>query len=50
MAKYILFDIDDTLFPSTEFSALARKNALTAMIRLGIDKDHETLSSALKSI
>lgn len=50
MAKYILFDIDDTLFPSTEFSALARKNALTAMIRLGIGKDHETLSSTLDSI
>jgi len=46
----ILFDIDDTLFPSTEFSALARKNALTAMIRTGIDLDYETLRTELQSV
>ena len=34
--KAILFDIDDTLFPSSEFSLLARKNAVSAMIRAGL--------------
>jgi len=47
---YILFDIDDTLFPSTEFSALARKNALNAMIGMGLDSDYETLNSKLTAI
>jgi putative hydrolase of the HAD superfamily len=50
MPKDILFDIDDTLFPSTEFSALARRNALTAMMRLGLDKDYETLVKELESV
>jgi putative hydrolase of the HAD superfamily len=48
--KNILLDIDDTLFPSTEFSSLARKNALNAMISLGIDSDYTTLHSKLGSI
>ena len=50
MVKYILFDIDDTLFPSTEFASLARKNALNAMIGMGLDADYETLDTKLKTI
>lgn len=50
MVKNILFDIDDTLFPSTEFSSLARKNAVNAMISMGMQGDFETLNSKLKSI
>jgi putative hydrolase of the HAD superfamily len=50
MVKYILFDIDDTLFPSTEFASLARKNALNAMISMGLECDYETLDSKLKTI
>ena len=50
MVRYILFDIDDTLFPSTEFSALARRNALNAMISMGLPGDYETLDSKLKTI
>jgi len=50
MVKYLLFDIDDTLFPSTEFSALARKNALNAMISMGLECDYDTLSSKLAAI
>lgn len=46
----ILFDIDDTLFPSSDFSALARKNALTAMIRLGLHEDYESLKRELDAI
>ncbi|VVB57304.1 Glyceraldehyde 3-phosphate phosphatase [uncultured archaeon] len=34
--RAILFDIDDTLFPSSEFSKLARRNAIRAMIQAGL--------------
>jgi len=50
MVKSILFDIDDTLFPSTEFSSLARKNAITAMISMGLKYDFKTLDSKLTAI
>jgi len=46
----ILFDIDDTLFPSSEFSALARKNALNAMIGMGLDHDYNDLNERLDAI
>jgi len=39
--KAIFFDIDDTLFPSTEFAALARRNAVRAMIEAGMKADSE---------
>jgi putative hydrolase of the HAD superfamily len=48
--KYILFDIDDTLFPSTEFSALARKNAINAMIGMGLKADYARASACLERI
>lgn len=35
--RAILFDIDDTLFPSSEFSHLARHNAIRAMIQAGME-------------
>ncbi|MFN7991680.1 MAG: HAD hydrolase-like protein [Candidatus Micrarchaeia archaeon] len=50
MVKNILFDIDDTLFPSTEFSALARRNALNAMLGMGLRSDFAALSRLLDSI
>ena len=50
MIKHILFDIDDTLFPSTEFSSLARKNAINAMISIGLEEDFESLSARLAAI
>jgi len=50
MAKHILFDIDDTLFPSTEFSTLARKNAVNAMISMGLDESYAPLSKRLDRI
>ena len=46
----IIFDIDDTLFPSSEFSALARRNALNAMIDMGLDYSYEELNEKLSSI
>ncbi|MEM2948658.1 MAG: HAD hydrolase-like protein [Candidatus Anstonellales archaeon] len=49
MAK-IYFDIDDTLFPSTEFAELARKNGVRAMVEIGLDEDPEKLYSMLMEI
>ncbi len=46
----IFFDIDDTLFPSSEFSALARKNALNAMIGIGLDFEYQKLNDLLLSL
>lgn len=48
--KAILFDIDDTLFPSTEFSALARKNAVRAMIDAGLETSEERAHKELDAI
>lgn len=50
MIKHILLDIDDTLFPSTEFSDLARKNAINAMIGMGLKENFNTLYSKLVAI
>lgn len=50
MLKFILFDIDDTLFPSTEFSTLARANAINAMISMGLESDYQSLNSKLQKI
>jgi putative hydrolase of the HAD superfamily len=46
----ILFDIDDTLFHSSEFSALARKNAINAMIGMGLEFDYDTVHSRLSEV
>jgi putative hydrolase of the HAD superfamily len=48
--RHLLFDIDDTLFPSGEFSALARRNALNAMIGMGLDYDLGELGGLLTDI
>jgi len=50
MLNNLIFDIDDTLFPSSEFAALARKNAVRAMIRMGLHADEETLYGELQGI
>lgn len=48
--KCLLFDIDDTLFPSTEFSSLARKNAINAMIGLGLEAEYGAVNARLGAI
>ncbi|HQT44567.1 MAG TPA: HAD family hydrolase [Candidatus Micrarchaeota archaeon] len=48
--KIVLLDIDDTLFPSTEFSTLARKNSVRAMIEAGLPCTFDEGYSALASI
>lgn len=52
MIKAVLFDIDNTLFPSNEFAELARRNAINLMIEAGLDADtekaHEKLQLVIK--
>lgn len=48
--KHIFFDIDDTLFPTSEFAELARKNALRGMMEVGLEKDIETLYKTLLKV
>jgi putative hydrolase of the HAD superfamily len=50
MIRAILFDIDDTLFPSTEFAESARRNAIRAMISMGIHKEENELYAMLIDI
>ncbi|MBI5223252.1 TIGR02253 family HAD-type hydrolase [Candidatus Micrarchaeota archaeon] len=50
MIKNIFFDIDDTLFPTTDFSSLARKNAINAMIGMGLDATYSDLEHSLSKI
>ena len=48
--KAVLFDIDDTLFDSSLMSSSARRNAIRALRRSGIDIDEEKGYSLLKKI
>ncbi len=50
MLKHILFDIDDSLFPSTEFSNLARANAINALIAMGTKQDFDSINRQLLKI
>jgi putative hydrolase of the HAD superfamily len=48
--KAILFDIDDTLFASTQFSQTARANAINAMIDAGLQAKESDAKKELQSI
>ena len=48
--KALFFDIDDTLYSSTDFAANARRQAAQAMIRTGLRVDEETLLEELDEI
>ncbi|MEM3030966.1 MAG: TIGR02253 family HAD-type hydrolase [Candidatus Micrarchaeia archaeon] len=48
--KAILFDIDDTLFPSSEFAEKARRNAIAAMVEEGLERSADEAYAALESI
>ncbi|MEM4389480.1 MAG: TIGR02253 family HAD-type hydrolase [Candidatus Micrarchaeia archaeon] len=48
--KAILFDIDDTLFPSGEFAEKARRNAIAAMIEEGLERSADEAYAVLQSI
>ncbi len=48
--KALFFDIDDTLYSSTEFAANARRQAAQAMIRTGLKVDEETIIEELEEV
>ncbi|MBK7643599.1 MAG: TIGR02253 family HAD-type hydrolase [Planctomycetes bacterium] len=48
--KAILFDVDDTLFSTTEFARKARANAVRAMIQAGLDLPEETVTRELEEV
>jgi putative hydrolase of the HAD superfamily len=48
--KAILFDLDDTLYSTSEFASLARLNALRAMIRMGLKVPLDVLSRELSEV
>lgn len=50
MLSAIIFDIDNTLYPSYEFAELTRKNAVHAMIRAGLDISERELERELKRV
>ncbi len=52
MIKAVLFDLDDTLYPSSKLAEAARKNAIRAMIEAGLDVDmtEEELYEELEEI
>jgi len=48
--KAILFDIDDTLYSTTEFAEQARRNSIRAMIQLGLDVEADVALRELREI
>jgi putative hydrolase of the HAD superfamily len=48
--KAIFFDIDDTLYSTSEFSELARSNALEAMIEAGLAVEKHVLQEELDEV
>jgi putative hydrolase of the HAD superfamily len=48
--KFLLFDIDDTLFPSGVFAKKARANAVRAMVRAGLNAGEREAFSLLQKI
>ena len=48
--KAILFDIDDTLFSTTEFARKARHNAVRAMVQAGLDVPEATVERELEEV
>jgi putative hydrolase of the HAD superfamily len=48
--KAILFDIDDTLYSTTEFARRARTNAVRAMLQAGLDLPEEVVLRELDEV
>ncbi|HED64964.1 MAG TPA: TIGR02253 family HAD-type hydrolase [Planctomycetes bacterium] len=46
----ILFDVDDTLFSTTEFAARARRNAVRAMVAAGLDLPEDLVLRELQEV
>ncbi len=48
--RAILFDIDDTLYSTSEFAALARRNSVRAMIQAGLRMEEGELTRELQEV
>jgi len=48
--RAVLFDIDDTLFPTTKFAGRARRRAVDAMVHAGLDVDPEAAYRELEEV
>ena len=48
--RAVLFDIDDTLFSTTQFAGLARRNAVRAMVETGLDLPEEVVLKELEEV
>ena len=48
--RAVLFDLDDTLFSTTDFARRARSNAIRAMIEAGIDLPFEVVEHELDEV
>ena len=48
--RAILFDIDDTLFATTEFAGHARRHAVEAMVQEGLEVDADIASRELLDV
>ena len=48
--RAVLFDIDDTLFPTTKFAGRARRRAVDAMVHAGLDVDPEAAVQELEEV
>jgi putative hydrolase of the HAD superfamily len=46
----VFFDVDDTLYSTTEFAALARRNAVRRMIKAGLKMDEEACLHELEEV
>jgi putative hydrolase of the HAD superfamily len=46
----VLFDIDDTLFSTTQFAKVARRNAVRAMLATGLDLSEEVVLRELEEV
>jgi len=48
--RAVLFDIDDTLFSTTQFAGLARRNAVRAMVQTGLDLPEDVVLKELEEV
>jgi putative hydrolase of the HAD superfamily len=48
--RAVLFDIDDTLFSTTQFARVARVHAVRAMIQVGLDLPEEVVLKELEEV
>ncbi len=48
--RAIFFDIDDTLYSTTEFAERARSNGVQAMIDLGLRLEHDSVMRELREV